>query len=114
MQLRELAHARAGDKGTTSDISVVAYDRADYQFLTEHVTAQRVREHFRDIVRGEVERYELPQLAALKFVLRDALGGVTRSLDLDIHGKALASCLLELTLPDPAPARQLSPTPTTA
>jgi hypothetical protein len=99
MLLHELAHTRAGDKGTTSDISVIAYRKADYPFLVEHLTAERVRTYFADIVDGEVRRYELPQLAALKFVLTDTLGGVTRSLDLDIHGKSLSSSLLDIELP---------------
>jgi hypothetical protein len=102
MRLHELAHSRTGDKGDTSDISVIAYDPADYEFLRAHLTAARVREHFADIVRGEVDRYEVPQLSALKFVLHSALGGgVTRSLSLDAHGKSLGSCLLEMELPDP-------------
>ena len=101
MQLRELAHARTGDKGDTSNISVIAYDPGDFAFLCEYVTAERVKAHFSDIVRGAVERYELPALGALNFVLHDALGGgVTRSLSLDAHGKSLSSCLLEMQLPD--------------
>ena len=105
MKLRELAHARAGDKGDTSQISVIAYDPDDYAFLRAHVTAERVRGHFAEIARGEVVRYELPGLAALNFVLRGALaGGVTRSLWLDPHGKCLSSVLLELELSDRAQA----------
>jgi hypothetical protein len=101
MRLYELAHSRAGDKGDTSDLSVIAYRPQDFEFLREHVTAERVRHHFADIVRGEVERYELPHLSALKFVLHGGLGGgVTRALDLDAHGKSLSSCLLELELPE--------------
>lgn len=101
MQLRELAHARTGDKGDTSQISVIAYDPGDYAFLVEHVTAERVRAHFAAIVQGAVTRYELPGLGALNFVLERALsGGVTRSLSLDAHGKCLSSVLLELELPD--------------
>src|SRR5580698_2556125 len=101
MRLHQLAHARAGDKGNISDISVIAYEPADYGFLREHVTAERVREHFADIARGPVDRYELPRLHALKFVLHDALGGgVTRTVSLDAHGKSLSSCLLELELPE--------------
>jgi para-nitrobenzyl esterase len=100
MRLYQLAHARAGDKGNTSDISVIAYDPADYEFLCAQVTAERVAEHFADIARGPVERYELPRLHALKFVLHDALGGgVTRAVNLDAHGKSLSSCLLEMELP---------------
>jgi hypothetical protein len=101
MILHELAHSRAGDKGDTSDLTVIAYDPDNYAFLREHVTAARVREHFSDIVHGDVERYEIPQLAALKFVLHRALGGgVTRTLNLDAHGKSLSSALLEMQLPD--------------
>ncbi|MBV8914801.1 MAG: hypothetical protein JOZ05_17385 [Acetobacteraceae bacterium] len=102
MQLRELAHARTGDKGDTSQISVIAYDLGDYQFLAEHVTAERVRAHFAAILdSGDVTRYELPGLGALNFVLVAALaGGVTRSLSLDAHGKCLGSVLLEMEIPD--------------
>ncbi|HEV3359090.1 MAG TPA: CocE/NonD family hydrolase [Pseudonocardiaceae bacterium] len=101
MLLHELAHARAGDKGTTSDLTLIAYRAQDYPLLVEQVSAARVREHFADIVRGDVQRYELPQLRALKFVLHDTLGGVTRTLDLDIHGKSLSSSLLEMDIPNP-------------
>ena len=101
MKLRELAHARAGDKGNVSNISVIAHEPGDYAFLAEHVTAERVRAHFADIVRGRVDRYELPAIGALNFVLHDALGGgVTRSLSLDPHGKSLSSSLLEMVIPD--------------
>jgi hypothetical protein len=108
MKLRELAHARTGDKGNTSNISVIAYDPGDFSYLQEHVTAARVKAHFSDIVQGRVERFELPGLGALNFVLHDALGGgVTRSLSLDAHGKSLSGCLLEMDVPDlqrdPAP-----------
>lgn len=99
MKLRELAHSRTGDKGNISNISVIAYREADYPILLERVTAERVKTFFADIVKGEVVRYELPQLAALNFVLYDALaGGVTRSLALDKHGKSLSSALLEMEL----------------
>ena len=95
--LRELAHARTGDKGDTSCISVVAYDASDYGLLVERVTAARVKAHLGDIVHGDVTRYELPALGALNFVLEGALGGgVTRSLALDAHGKALGSALLSM------------------
>jgi hypothetical protein len=101
MKLHDLAHSRTGDKGDTSDITVIAWDPADFEFLRVNVTSDRVREHFADIVHGDVDRYEVPQLAALKFVLRSALGGgVTRSLSLDAHGKSLGACLLEMDLPE--------------
>jgi hypothetical protein len=101
MKLRELAHSRTGDKGNTSNISVIAYDARDYEQLRRHVTAERVKAHFADIVRGDVTRYELPKIAALNFVMTDALGGgVTRTLALDIHGKSLSSALLTLEIPD--------------
>lgn len=100
MKLRELAHARAGDKGNVSNISVIAYDPGDFAYLCEHVTAARVKEQLSDIVQGQVTRYEVPGLGALNFVLEEALsGGVTRSLSLDPHGKALSSCLLEMEVP---------------
>jgi hypothetical protein len=101
MKLRNLAHSRTGDKGDTSNISVIAFDETNYEFLRAHVTAERVRQHFAGIVHGEVVRYELPTIGALNFVLTRALGGgVTRSLALDAHGKGLSSALLDLELPD--------------
>jgi hypothetical protein len=104
--LHEVAHARAGDKGDISDISVIAFDAADYPLLREQLTVERVREHFSGIALGAVTRYELPALGALKFVLEHALGGgVTRSLGLDPHGKSLGQILLELELPPTAEQR---------
>ena len=101
MRLRAIAHSRTGDKGDTSNISVIAYDAKDYPLLERHVTAERVKEHFAEIVRGEVVRYALPGLGALNFVMRRALGGgVTRSLALDAHGKCLGSAILDLELPE--------------
>jgi hypothetical protein len=101
MLLRDIAHSRAGDKGNISNISVIAYDPKDYPLLEKHVTAERVREHFSDIVQGEVQRYTLPALGALNFVLHGALtGGVTRSLALDAHGKSLSSAILSLEIPE--------------
>jgi hypothetical protein len=101
MKLREIAHSRTGDKGNISNISVIAYEARHYPVIERFVTAERVKAHFAQIVRGDVQRYELPQLGALNFVLRNALGGgVTRSLALDAHGKSLSSALLDLDLPD--------------
>ncbi len=102
MKLRGLAHSRAGDKGDTSNLSLIAYDARHYDHLRRHVTAAAVRAHLAGIVAGEVVRYELPQLAAFNFVLARALGGgVTRSLAVDAHGKSLSSALLELEIPAP-------------
>ena len=102
MKLREIAHSRTGDKGNISNISVIAYDAKHYPLLLEQVTSERVKAHFAGVVEGEVVRYELPNIAALNFVMDRALGGVvTRSLALDAHGKSLSSALLDL---DIAPA----------
>lgn len=99
MKLRELAHARSGDKGDVSNISVIAYDATGYDWVRAALTPERVKRHLGGIVRGEVRRYELPSLLALNFVLNGALGGgVTRSLALDAHGKCLSGLLLELDL----------------
>lgn len=99
MKLRDIAHSRTGDKGNISNISVIAFDEKDYPLLLEKVTAERVKQHFSELVHGEVIRYELPNIGALNFVLFDALsGGVTRSLALDIHGKSYSSALLDMDL----------------
>jgi hypothetical protein len=99
VQLRDLAHARSGDKCGTSDITVVAFDAAGYDLLCRELSADRVREHFPDLPISGVDRYELRQLHALKFVLHGALGGgVTQTLNLDAHGKCLSSCLLALSI----------------
>ena len=99
MKLREIAHSRTGDKGNISNISVIAYDAKNYPLLLAQVTSERVKSHFAGVVAGEVVRYELPNLAALNFVMTQALGGgVTRSLALDAHGKSLSSALLDLDI----------------
>ena len=98
-KLHDLAHCRAGDKGNTSILSLIAYRAADYPLLARAVTAEVVRAHLHGICQGEVRRYELPHLKALQFVLGHALaGGVTTSLALDSHGKALSYALLELEI----------------
>lgn len=97
MKLKEIAHSRTGDKGNISVISVIAYNKADFALLKEKVTAARVAEYFSEFVHGEVTRYEIETIGALNFELKAALGGgVTRSLALDMHGKTLASALLEM------------------
>jgi hypothetical protein len=102
MKLREIAHSRTGDKGNTSNISVIAYDPKDYRLLVTQVTAERVKAHFAGVVEGSVVRYELPKIGALNFVMTETLGGgVTRSLALDAHGKSLSSALLDLEIEAP-------------
>ena len=102
MRLRAIAHARTGDKGDISNISVIAYDPGDFAHLERELTAARVRGHFAGIVAGPVRRYLLPGLGAMNFVMEGALGGgVTRSLALDAHGKCLASALLEIEIAEP-------------
>ncbi|MCX7246567.1 MAG: hypothetical protein NTX31_02665 [Burkholderiales bacterium] len=99
MLLRDIAHSRAGDKGNRSTISVIAYDLKDFPAMEKSITAERVRAHYAGIVKGRVERFVLPQLGALNFVLHDALGGgVTRSLALDAHGKCLSSAILTMSI----------------
>jgi len=99
MKLRDIAHSRTGDKGNISNISVIAFDEKDYPLLLEKVTAEKVKQHFSELVHGEVIRYELPNIGALNFVLYHALsGGVTRSLALDIHGKSYSSALLDMDI----------------
>ncbi|WP_175663896.1 AtuA-related protein [Burkholderia ambifaria] len=103
MQLRELAHARTGDKGNTLNVSVICRDPRHYEHLRAHLDARAVKMWLAGIVHGDVVRYELPALAAFNFVLRDALGGgVTRSLALDAHGKSVSSALLAIEVPAPA------------
>jgi hypothetical protein len=98
-KLYDVAHCRAGDKGDTSILSLIAYRAEDYPMLVQRVTAEVVRVHLAGICQGEVKRYALPGLNALQFVLGHALsGGVTTSLALDSHGKALSYALLELEL----------------
>ena len=99
MLLREIAHSRAGDKGNRSTISVIAYDIKDFPAIEKSLTAERVRAHYAGIALGRVERFVLPQLGALNFVLHDALGGgVTRSLALDAHGKCPSSAILAMSI----------------
>lgn len=99
MKLREIAHSRTGDKGNISNISLIVFNEEDYKIIEEKVTAQHVKEWFKDIVHGEVKRYELPKIGALNFVMDKALGGgVTRSLAIDKHGKSLSSALLEMEI----------------
>lgn len=96
----DLAHSRAGDKGDISNISVIAYDEKSWDILRRMLTVELVKDAFAHITRGPVERYELPKLQALNFVIHGALGGgVTRSLSQDPHGKALSALMLTIELP---------------
>lgn len=99
MKLQDIAIARSGDKGDLATLSVIARDPAHYPLLEQLLTAERVRLHFQGTVQGSVQRYPLPHLGALHFVMHQALGGgVTRSLALDAHGKTLSAALLDITL----------------
>ena len=104
MKLREIALARSGDKGNRATLSVIARNPADYAVLERVLTADRVQDHYRDVVRGPVQRYLLPHLGAVHFVMNDALGGgVTRSLALDAHGKTLGAAILDIELDGDVP-----------
>jgi hypothetical protein len=98
-KLYDVAHCRAGDKGNTSILSLIAYRDGDYPALVEQVTVDAVARHLHGIVHGEIRRYELPKLKALQFVCERSLaGGVTTSLALDAHGKSLSYALLEMQI----------------
>ena len=99
IQLRQIAHARSGDKGDVANIGLIALKPEDYPILVREVTAARVKQHFAGICRGEVERFELPNLHALNFVLHRALdGGGLLSLRTDSQGKTLSSALLRMEI----------------
>jgi hypothetical protein len=98
-RLYDVAHCRAGDKGNTSILSLIAYRAEDYPLLVERATVEAVARHLHGIVLGEITRFELPHLWALQFVCDCALsGGVTTSLGLDAHGKSLSCALLEMPI----------------
>ena len=97
--LSRIAHTRSGDKGDTANIGVIAWREQDYPVLVREVTAERVKAFFGDMVRGQVTRYELPNLGALNFLLDGALGGGgTVSLRVDAQGKTLGAALLRLEI----------------
>jgi hypothetical protein len=99
VELRRLAHARSGDKGDTANIGLIARRAADYPILVRQVTAVRVARHFAGMIRGPVQRFELPNLHALNFLLHGALdGGGTISLKTDAQGKVLSTALLRMTI----------------
>lgn len=99
MKLWEIAHARTGDKGNISNISLIVHSINDFELIKEKVTIDRLKEWYGNQVKGEVIRYEIPQLGALNFVMYEALnGGVTNSTALDKHGKTLGAQLLNMTI----------------
>ena len=97
--LNTLAHGRSGDKGDTSNVSVFARDPKDYEFLKRVVTVERVKEHFGDMVKGEIIRYEVDTLHGMNFVMKHALGGgATHSLRLDSLGKSMGSAMMRMKI----------------
>jgi hypothetical protein len=101
VRVYDLAHSRTGDKGNTSNISIIAYDEKDWDFLQRELTEKRVMDALKHIAKGPVTRYEIRNLKAFNFVVENALGGgVTVSLAQDIHGKSLCNVVLAIELPD--------------
>jgi len=99
IRLLDIAHARSGDKGDTGNVGVIALRQDYYPILVKYLTVERVRAHFQGIALGQVERFELPNLWALNFLLHEALGGGgTRSLKNDAQGKTLSSAMLRMEL----------------
>src|ERR687888_1541593 len=99
IQLTRLAHARSGDKGDTANVGLIALRDEYYPLLVREVTAERVKQHFKGICKGEVERYELPNLSALNFLLHESLGGGgTLSLMTDAQGKTFSTALLRMEI----------------
>jgi len=102
IKLGDICHSRAGDKADICNLGLIAYDKKDYPLIREKVTAAVVKEYFKAMVKGEVIRYELPQLGALNFVMNGALdGGVSRTLRIDLAGKSLSGFLLNLEIEVP-------------
>jgi hypothetical protein len=100
--LKRIAHGRSGDKGDASNVGLIAYSEELYEVIRREVTPERVKEHFRRICHGEVERYEVPNLCALNFILHDSLGGGgTESLKTDAQGKTHAQGLLRMEIEVP-------------
>ena len=99
VKLIDIAHGRSGDKGDAANIGIIAYDDKGYELISKHLTAERVKKHFEGICFGEVERFELPNIRALNFLLHNTLGGGgTVSLKHDAQGKTLAAALLRMEL----------------
>lgn len=99
VELLKIAHARSGDKGDTANVGVIALKDEFYPILVREVTAEKVKEHFGEMVKGEVERFELPNLKALNFLLHESLGGGgTLSLMTDAQGKTFSTALLRMNI----------------
>ncbi|GAB1349286.1 hypothetical protein MASR1M107_15000 [Ignavibacteriales bacterium] len=99
IRLKDIAHGRSGDKGDAANVGIIAYDDKGYELIKSYLTAERVKEYFDGVCLGEVERYELPNLRALNFLLHNTLGGGgTISLKLDAQGKTLAAALLRMEI----------------
>lgn len=99
IQLRKIAHARSGDKGDTANVGLIALREEFYPLLVREVTAERVKKHFNGICKGNVERFELPNLGALNFLLHESLGGGgTLSLMTDAQGKTFSTALLRMLI----------------
>ena len=96
-RLLDIAHGRSGDKGDAANVGIIAYDDKGYEIIKKQLTKERVKEHFKGICLGEVERYKLPNIRALNFILNNTLGGGgTVSLKHDAQGKTLAAALLRM------------------
>lgn len=109
-KLGDLAHARSGDKGNHANIGVIAYSAEGFEYLRRELSNDRVAEFFRGLGSTRVERFELPRVWALNFVLYNALaGGASRSLRIDTQGKLLGTAILELELPAPDNVERLRP-----
>lgn len=99
IKLRDVAFSRSGDKGDTSNISVIPYNEVDYDWLKKEVTIDKVRNVYGDLVKGEIRRYEFEGIKGLNFVMENALsGGVSRSLNLDLHGKSMGNLILKMEI----------------
>lgn len=97
IKLLDIAHGRSGDKGDAANVGIIAYDDKGYEIIKKNLTAEKVKKHFEGICFGEVERYEMPNIRALNFILNNTLGGGgTVSLKYDAQGKTLAAALLRM------------------
>lgn len=99
IKLLDIAHGRSGDKGDAANVGIIAYNDEGYKIISKYLTAEKVKKHFEGICLGKVERFELPNLRALNFLLHNTLGGGgTVSLKHDAQGKTLAAALLRMEL----------------